>query len=63
MVRKNPTTWIPQPEGFGYVTTIAAKKLVTQTGVALVDQNGAALLTGTTSVAGKFVTPWSDTGA
>jgi hypothetical protein len=63
MTTKIPTSWIPQPVGYGYVNTVAAANLTTQLGVTLTTQLGAKLQTGTNQVVGKYTTIWSDTGA
>ena len=63
MTPKNPTSWIPQPMGFGYVAQATPLQLVTQTGAALVTQTGAGLKTGIQTVTGKYATAWSNTGS
>jgi hypothetical protein len=59
---KNPTKWLPQPNGYGYVTTVTANNLIDQSSNQLVDQAGNALITGTTQVVGKTAITWSNTG-
>jgi hypothetical protein len=59
---KNPTAWIPQPLGYGQVTTVASNNLIDQSSNQLVDQSGNSLITGTLSVVPKAPTTWSNTG-
>lgn len=59
---KIPTSWLPQPLGFGQVTTVSSNNLVDQSGNQLVDQSGNSLISGTLSVTGKSLTSWSNTG-
>jgi len=63
MTTKTAQTWLPQPQGYGYVTTITAQNLVNQASNQLVDQSGNALITGTTQVVGKYATTWGNTGS
>jgi hypothetical protein len=61
---KNPTTWVPQPLGFGYVTNSGvAVPLTTQSGITLTTNLGVALTTWIISVTGKYPTTWQGTGA
>lgn len=63
MTTKNPTKWIPQPLGQGYVTNIVSNLMVDKTGRVLVDKTGRAIVTSTTLITGKAKTVWSNTGA
>lgn len=63
MTTKNPTKWLPQPVGFGYVNTVTSKVLVTGAGVVITDSNNHPLVTTTTEVTGKHPTVWTNTGA
>lgn len=62
MTTKNPTVWIPQPLGQGYVTTVASNVLVDKTGRVLINGTGRAIATSTTQITGKAKTVWSNTG-
>ncbi len=63
MTTKNKTSWLPQPMGFGYVTTFTGIKLTTDLGKVLTTDLGIALTTGGNKIVGKFPTKWSNTGA
>ena len=61
---KNPTSWIPQPMGFGYVSSSGrAIMLTTNAGLALTTQVGTPLTTWIISVVGKYPSVWTATGA
>ena len=61
---KNPTSWIPQPMGFGYVSkTGVAVPLSTQGGITLTTNLGVVLTTWIISVTGKYPTTWTGSGA
>lgn len=63
MTVKNPTSWIPQPEGFGYVTDFTGVSLTTDKAVVLTTNLGVPLATGGSQVTGKFATTWGNTGS
>jgi hypothetical protein len=63
MTTKNPTAWIPQPQGYGYVTTVASLNLETDTLLKLETDTLLPLLTSTTSTTGKYPATWSNTGS
>lgn len=63
MTTKIPSTYNPQPLGYGYVTTTAALSLKTETSATLKTETNAVLLTGVVQIVGKSITNWSDTGA
>lgn len=63
MTTKNPTAWIPQPMGFGYVTTVASLNLETDTLLLLETDTLKPLMTAARTVTGKNATKWSATGA
>jgi hypothetical protein len=61
---KNPTSWVPQPMGFGYVSGGgSAVPLTTQAGLMLTTNLGVLLTTWVVSISGKYPTTWEGTGA
>lgn len=59
---KNPTSWNPQPMGFGSVTQFTGVNLTTNLLTILTTQLGAALTTTGAQVKGKNATNWTRTG-
>lgn len=59
---KNPGSWIPQPVGFGYVSTFTGVDLMTDLGVTLTTDLGIALSTQGRQVVGKYPGVWTGTG-
>lgn len=65
MTVKNPTSWNPQPIGYGpesLTTTQAVFSLIDQASNQLVDQAGNFLVTGVNIPQAKTAIIWSDTG-
>jgi hypothetical protein len=61
---KNPTSWVPQPMGFGYVSNSGtAVSLTTNAGLALTTNLGVMLTTWVISVTGKYPTNWAGAGS
>lgn len=63
MATKNPTSWVPQPLGYGYVVTQTSVNLQT---ASLKNVETAALLpleTAAYKVTGKNATVWTGTGS
>lgn len=63
MTTKSPTSWIPQPEGFGYIITQTNLNLETKTLLNLETKALLPLQTAAYKVTGKNPTTWSATGS